>query len=124
MRNCVLYFQGRVKNLIVLANGENVSPEELETRLYQLEGVRDAIVYEITSRSQPRSMPTPPCSRMRRRCGEPSARSTGICRLHLFEILGGAATFWAHQQEQERTSGYEQELVTIRPDAGRSDRRG
>lgn len=46
MRNCVLYFQGRVKNLIVLANGENVSPEELETQLYQLEGVRDAIVYE------------------------------------------------------------------------------
>lgn len=46
MRNCVLYFQRRVKNLIVLANGENVSPEELETRLYQLEGVRDAIVYE------------------------------------------------------------------------------
>ena len=41
-----LYFQGRVKNLIVLANGENVSPEELETRLYQIDGVRDAIVYE------------------------------------------------------------------------------
>lgn len=41
-----LYFQGRVKNLIVLSNGENVSPEELETRLYQLDGVRDAIVYE------------------------------------------------------------------------------
>lgn len=41
-----LYFQGRVKNLIVLSNGENVSPEELETRLYQLGGVRDAIVYE------------------------------------------------------------------------------
>lgn len=41
-----LYFQGRVKKLIVLSNGENVSPEELETRLYQLDGVRDAIVYE------------------------------------------------------------------------------
>lgn len=41
-----LYFQERVKNLIVLSNGENVSPEELETRLYQLDGVRDAIVYE------------------------------------------------------------------------------
>ncbi len=41
-----LYFQGRVKNLIVLSNGENVSPEELETRLYQLDGVRDAVVYK------------------------------------------------------------------------------
>lgn len=41
-----LYFQGRVKKLIVLSNGENVSPEELETQLYQLDGVRDAIVYE------------------------------------------------------------------------------
>ena len=41
-----LYFQGRVKNLIVLSNGENVSPEELETQLYQLNGVRDAIMYE------------------------------------------------------------------------------
>lgn len=45
-RRGFLYFQGRAKNLIVLANGENVSPEELETRLYQLDGVRDAIVYE------------------------------------------------------------------------------
>lgn len=35
-----------MKNLIVLSNGENVSPKEPETRLYQLDGVRDAIVYE------------------------------------------------------------------------------
>lgn len=76
-----LYFQGRVKNLIVLSNGENVSPEELETRLYQLDGVRDAIVYEKISRSRPRSTPIQPCSRTRRRSGAPSARSTGTCRL-------------------------------------------
>lgn len=75
-----LYFQGRMKNLIVLANGENVSPEELETRLYQIDGVRDAIVYKKTSRSQPRSTPIPPCSRTRQPCGKPSVRSTGICR--------------------------------------------
>ena len=41
--------------------------------------------------------------------------ATAIRCLHLFEILGGAASFWNHLQEQERTSGYEQELVTIRP---------
>lgn len=41
-----LYFEGRIKNLIILANGENVSPEELEEKLYQAEGILDAVVYE------------------------------------------------------------------------------
>ncbi|MBO6092544.1 MAG: AMP-binding protein [Oscillospiraceae bacterium] len=41
-----LYFTGRLKNLIILANGENVSPEELEERLYQIDGILDAVVYE------------------------------------------------------------------------------
>lgn len=41
-----LFFEGRIKNLIILANGENVSPEELEEKLYQVEGVLDAVVYE------------------------------------------------------------------------------
>ena len=41
-----LFFEGRIKNLIILANGENVSPEELEEKLYQAEGILDAVVYE------------------------------------------------------------------------------
>ena len=41
-----LYFEGRIKNLIILANGENVSPEELEEKLYHAEGILDAVVYE------------------------------------------------------------------------------
>ena len=41
-----LYFEGRLKNLIVLANGENVSPEELEEKLTRAEGILDAVVYE------------------------------------------------------------------------------
>ena len=41
-----LYFEGRIKNLIILANGENVSPEELEEKLYQADGILDAVVYE------------------------------------------------------------------------------
>ena len=45
-RDGYLYFTGRLKNLIILPNGENVSPEELEERLYRVEGVRDALVYE------------------------------------------------------------------------------
>ncbi len=41
-----LFFEGRIKNLIILSNGENVSPEELEEKLYQMEGILDAVVYE------------------------------------------------------------------------------
>ena len=41
-----LYFLGRRKNLIVLSNGENVSPELLEEKLYRVEGITDAVVYE------------------------------------------------------------------------------
>ena len=41
-----LFFEGRIKNLIILANGENISPEELEEKLYQAEGILDAVVYE------------------------------------------------------------------------------
>ncbi|MBO6014059.1 MAG: AMP-binding protein, partial [Oscillospiraceae bacterium] len=45
-----LYFEGRIKNLIILANGENVSPEELEEKLYQADGILDAVVYEKNGR--------------------------------------------------------------------------
>ncbi len=45
-----LFFEGRIKNLIILANGENVSPEELEEKLYQVEGILDAAVYEKDGR--------------------------------------------------------------------------
>ena len=45
-----LFFEGRIKNLIILTNGENVSPEELEEKLYQAEGVLDAVVYEKDGR--------------------------------------------------------------------------
>ena len=41
-----LWFDGRKNNLIVLPNGENVSSESIEDRLYALEGVLDAIVYD------------------------------------------------------------------------------
>ena len=41
-----LYINGRIKNLIILANGENVSPEELEEPFYADPCVRDAMVKE------------------------------------------------------------------------------
>ena len=41
-----LFITGRKKNLIVLANGENVSAEEIEMKLMKLEYVKEVLVYE------------------------------------------------------------------------------
>ncbi|MBE6595742.1 MAG: acyl--CoA ligase [Ruminococcaceae bacterium] len=43
-----LYITGRIKEIIVLASGENVSPAELEVKFYALDGVQDCFVYDIT----------------------------------------------------------------------------
>ena len=43
-----LYITGRIKNLIILPNGENVSPESLEEPFYADPCVRDAMVKEDT----------------------------------------------------------------------------
>ncbi len=41
-----LYIRGRKKNIIILSNGENICPEELENRLYQCPDISECIVYE------------------------------------------------------------------------------
>ena len=41
-----IYITGRKKNLIILSNGENVMPEELEMKLERLEYVLDVVCYE------------------------------------------------------------------------------
>jgi long-chain acyl-CoA synthetase len=48
--NRVLYITGRKKNLIILANGKNVYPEEIEDALSATPGVLDLIVYEGKSK--------------------------------------------------------------------------
>ncbi len=49
-RDNVLYITGRKKNLIILSNGKNVYPEEIENALIATPGVLDIIVYEGQSR--------------------------------------------------------------------------
>ena len=42
-----LYITGRIKNLIILPNGENVSPEELEAKISgEVSGIAEIVVYE------------------------------------------------------------------------------
>ena len=49
-KNGILYITGRKKNLIILSNGKNVYPEEIENVLVAVPGVLDIIVYEGQSR--------------------------------------------------------------------------
>ncbi len=46
-----IYITGRSKNLIILSNGKNVYPEEIETELSRIYGVSEVIVYAGESRS-------------------------------------------------------------------------
>lgn len=47
-----LYLKGRKKNLIVLANGMNVYPEDIENTLNSLPGVKEAVVIGLTDQEQ------------------------------------------------------------------------
>ena len=50
MEGDVLFITGRKKNLIILSNGKNVYPEEIENELTAAPGVLDIIVYEGQSK--------------------------------------------------------------------------
>ncbi len=50
LENGVLYITGRKKNLIILSNGKNVYPEEIENALVATPGVLDVVVYEGQSK--------------------------------------------------------------------------
>ena len=47
-----IYITGRKKNLIILSNGKNVYPEEIEADLQKVEGVCEVVVYAGESRVQ------------------------------------------------------------------------
>lgn len=42
-----IYITGRIKNLIILSNGENVSPEEIEEYFYKSSLIKDCMVREM-----------------------------------------------------------------------------
>ena len=47
-----IYITGRKKNLIILSNGKNVYPEEIEADLQKVEGVTEVVIYAGESRVQ------------------------------------------------------------------------
>ncbi|MGE5613847.1 MAG: AMP-dependent synthetase/ligase [Bacillota bacterium] len=47
-----LYITGRLKNLIVLSNGKNVYPEEIENEISRIYGVAECVVYAGESKAQ------------------------------------------------------------------------
>jgi long-chain acyl-CoA synthetase len=46
-----IYITGRIKNLIILSNGKNVYPEEIETDIQGIYGVNEVVVYAGESKS-------------------------------------------------------------------------
>ncbi len=47
-KNGFIYIEGRIKNLILLDNGENVCPEKIEESFYKNKFVKDCVVSEAT----------------------------------------------------------------------------
>ena len=47
-----IYITGRKKNLIILSNGKNVYPEEIEADMQKIEGVNEVVVYAGESKVQ------------------------------------------------------------------------
>ena len=55
-----LYITGRSKNLIILDNGKNVYPEELEGDIAVIDGVKEVLVYENKGKICAAILPTDP----------------------------------------------------------------
>lgn len=60
-RDGYLYITGRKKNLIILSNGKNVSPEELENSLIHNQYIREIVVYEADGKITAEIFPDMTC---------------------------------------------------------------
>jgi long-chain acyl-CoA synthetase len=47
--NGYMYIVGRIKDIIVLSSGENIAPEELESKFREIDCVRDCLIYKGTN---------------------------------------------------------------------------
>ena len=54
-----LYITGRKKNLIILSNGENVSPEEIENQFVIFEPIKEIVVYDNQGKITAEVYPNP-----------------------------------------------------------------
>ena len=51
-----IYITGRIKNIIILANGKNVYPEEIEHEIRNVPGVAEVVVYAGESKNETREI--------------------------------------------------------------------
>lgn len=51
-----IYITGRIKNIIILANGKNVYPEEIEFEIQSVPGVSEVVVYAGESKGEKREI--------------------------------------------------------------------
>jgi len=51
-----IYITGRIKNIIILANGKNVYPEEIEHEISAVPGVAEVVVYAGESKNEEREI--------------------------------------------------------------------
>jgi len=51
-----IYITGRIKNIIILANGKNVYPEEIEFEIQAIPGVAEVVVYAGESKNEAREI--------------------------------------------------------------------
>jgi long-chain acyl-CoA synthetase len=92
-----LYVTGRIKTTIVLANGKNVQPEEIETRLEGCDAVAEAGVVGITDENATRGaeicLVVVPAADLAGACGSAEAAFDQAMQVRIRQALGSLASY-------------------------------